>query len=89
MVPSVYLGFLCVQVSSVCDICPTQGMKVVIYSGSLVHCAAGREDHGKQTSLVRVGRARGVWATLGSPLTACVLSPSTLLRLQLALQGAV
>ena len=30
-------------------------------------CAAGREDHGKQTSLARVGRARSVWATLGFP----------------------
>ena len=42
-------------------------MKVVIYSGSLVHCAAGREDHGKQTSLACVGCACSVWATLGFP----------------------
>ena len=35
-----------------------------------------------------MGRARSVWATLGlSPLTACMLSQSTLLRLQVALQG--
>ena len=34
------------------------------------------------------GRAHSVWTTLGLPqLTACVLSWSTLLRLQVALQG--
>ena len=40
-------------------------------------------------SLACVGSARSVSATLGSPLlTACVLSQSTLLRFQVALQGA-
>ena len=35
-----------------------------------------------------MGNAHSVWVTLGSPpLTACVLSWSTLLRLQVALQG--
>ena len=35
-----------------------------------------------------MGSARSVWTTLGlPPLTACVLSQSTLLRLQVALQG--
>ena len=35
-----------------------------------------------------VGSSRSVWATLGLPLlTVCVLSQSTLLRLQVALQG--
>ena len=35
-----------------------------------------------------VGSAHSVWTTLGlPPLTACVLSRSTLLRLQVALQG--
>ena len=39
-------------------------------------------------SLVYVGSARSVLATLGLPLlTVCVLSQSTLLRLQVALQG--
>ena len=39
-------------------------------------------------SLVCVGSARNVWVTLGLPLlTACVLSLSTLLRLQVALPG--
>ena len=48
----------------------------------------GREEHCKQISLVCVGSARRVWATLGLlPLTACVLSWSTPLRLQVALQG--
>ena len=40
-------------------------------------------------SLACVGRSRSVPATLGlPPLTVSVLSPSTLLRLQAALQGA-
>jgi len=48
----------------------------------------GREKHCKQISLACVGSARSVWATLGlPPLTVCVLSQSTLLRLQVALQG--
>ena len=51
-------------------------------------CAVGREEHCKQISLVCVGSVHSVWATLGlPPLMACVLSPSTLLRLQVALQG--
>ena len=50
--------------------------------------AVGREEYCKQISLACVGSARSVWATLGlPPLTACVLSWSTLLRLQVALQG--
>ena len=48
----------------------------------------GREEHCKQISLACVGSARIVRATLGLPLLmACVLSQSTLLRLQVALQG--
>ena len=43
-------------------------------------CAIGREEHCKQISLACVGRAR---SALGlAPLTACVLSWSTLIRLQ-------
>ena len=50
--------------------------------------AVGREEQCKQISLACVGSACSVWATLGLPtLTACVLSRSTLLRLQVALQG--
>ena len=48
-----------------------------------------REEHCKQISLACVGCAHSVSATLGlPPLTACVLSQSTLLRLQVALQEA-
>ena len=51
-------------------------------------CAVGREEHCKQISLACVGNACIVWTTLGlPPLTAPVLSLSTLLRLQVALQG--
>ena len=48
----------------------------------------GREEHCKQISLACVGSAHIVWTTLGlPPLTVPVLSLSTLLRLQVALQG--
>ena len=48
----------------------------------------GREEHCKQISLEGVGSACSVWATLGLPLfVECVLSWSTLLRLQVALLG--
>ena len=61
---------------------------MVIYLGSLVKLCCRREEHYKHTSLACVESARSVWATLGlPPLPACVLSPSTLLRLQVALQG--
>ena len=51
--------------------------------------AMGREAHCKQISLVCVGSARSVSATLGLPLLAeYVLSQYTLLRLQVALQGS-
>ena len=54
----------------------------------MFNCAAGREEHCKLISLACVGSARSVWATLGLPLLMeCVLSRSTLLRLQVALQG--
>ena len=49
----------------------------------------GREGHCRQMSLACVGRTHSVPATLVlPPLPARVLSPSTLLRLQAALQGA-
>ena len=52
-------------------------------------CVVGREEHCKQTSLACVGSAHSVSATLGlPPLKAIVLSQTTLLRLQVALQGA-
>ena len=60
---------------------------MVTYLGSLVQLCCG-EEHCKQISLACVGSARSVWATLGLLLlTACVLSQSTLLRLQVAQQG--
>ena len=50
--------------------------------------AVGREEHCKQISLACVGSTRSVLAILSlPPLTSCVLSQSTLLRLQVALQG--
>ena len=61
---------------------------MVIYLGSLVQSCCGREEHCKPITLACVGSAGSIWATLGLPLlTACVLSWSTLLRLQVALQG--
>ena len=51
-------------------------------------CAVGRLEHCKQISLACVGSACSDLATLGlSALMVCVLSQSTLLRLQVALQG--
>ena len=48
----------------------------------------GRGEHCKQIYLACVGSARSIWTTVGLPLlTAYVLSRSTLLRLQVALQG--
>ena len=50
--------------------------------------AVGREKHCKQISLACVGSVHSVSATLGlPPLMTCVLSQSTLLRLQVVLQG--
>ena len=50
--------------------------------------AVGREEHCKQISLACVGSAYSVPATLDlPPLTECVLCQSTLLRLQVTLQG--
>ena len=51
--------------------------------------AVGREGRCRQMLLVHVGSTHSVLATLGlAPLTARVLSPSTVLRLQATLQGA-
>ena len=61
---------------------------VVTYLGSLVQSCCG-EGGALQISLACVGSTRSVPAILGlPPLMARVLSPSTLLRLQAALQGA-
>ena len=51
-------------------------------------CATGREEHCKQITFACVGSACSIWVTLClPPLTACVLSRSTLLRLQVTLPG--
>ena len=61
---------------------------MVTFLGSLVQSCCG-EGGAPQTNITGVcGSARGVLATLGlPPFTACVLSQSTLLRFQVALQG--
>ena len=52
----------------------------------MLNCAVGSEEHCIQISLACVGSACSVWVALGLPLlTVCVLSWSTLLRLQVAL----
>ena len=63
-------------------------MKVVTYLGSLVQSCCG-EGGTLQTNITGVcGECLQCLGHPGfSPLTACVLSPSTLLRLQVALQG--
>ena len=87
----VYFGFFCLQVSSVSNFHPdTRGRRWSLIQANLFSCVVGREEHCKQISLACVGSALSVRATLGLPLlTACVLSWSTLLRLQVSLQGIV
>ena len=89
VVPSVYFGFFCLQISSVSNCHPdTRGQRWSLIQAHLFNCAVGREEHCKQISLVCVGSACSVWATLGLPaLPACMLSLSILLRIQVALQG--
>ena len=85
----VYFGFLCLQVSSVSNFHPdTRGRRWSLIYAHLCSCAVGREEHCKQISLVCVESACSIWTTLGlSRLMAQVLFWSTLLRLQVALQG--
>ena len=85
----VYFGSLCLQVSSVSNFPPnTREQRWSLIQAHLFSCAVGREEHCKQISLACVGCAYSVWTTLGlPPLTVRVLSQSTLLRLQVALQG--
>ena len=84
----VYFDF-CLQVSSVSNFrSDIRGAKVVIYLGSLVQLCCVEGGTLQQISLACVRSAQRVWATLGLPLLmVCVLSWSTLLRLQVALQG--
>ena len=84
-----YFGFFCLQVSSVSNFHPdTRGRRWSLIQAHLFSRAVGREGRCKQIPLTCVGSACSVSATLGLPLLmACVLSQSTLLRLQVALQG--
>ena len=85
----VYFSFLCLQVSSISNFYPdTREQRWSFIQAHLLSCASRRDEHCKQISLVCVASAHSVWATLGlHPLIMCVLSRSTLLRLQVALLG--
>ena len=81
-------SFICLLVSSVSNFCPDIRWRWwTLFQAHLFSRAVGREGHCKQITLVG---ALSVLATLGLPLlTACVLSLSTLIRLQVALPGTV
>ena len=88
---SLCFSFFCLLVSPVSNFCPdTRGRWWTLFQAHLFSCAVGREEHCKQITLASVGSAPSVSATLGlPPLMACVLSLSTLLRLQITLLGTV
>ena len=88
---SLCFSFFCLLVSSMSDFFPdTRGRWWTPFQAHLFSCAVGREEPCKQITLVSVGSAPSVSATLGLPLlTVCVLSQSTLLSLQVALPGTV
>ena len=81
-------SFFCLLASSVSNFRPDpRGQWWTLFQAHLFNRAVGREERCKQITLVCV---RSVSATLGLPLlTVCVLSLSTLLRLQVALPGTV
>ena len=83
-----FFGFCGSQVSSLSNFpLDTKGRRWSLIQAHLFSHAVRREKHCKQISLVCVGSTHSVWATLGlPPLTECVLSWSSLLRLQVALQ---
>ena len=83
------LGFsFCLLVSSVSDFRPdTRGRWWTLFQAHLFSCAVGREGRCKQITLAC---AHSVSASLGlPPLMACMLSLSTLLRLQVAVLGTL
>ena len=83
---SLCFSFFCLLVSSVSNFCPDRRGRGGHFLGSLVQLCCGEEGM-LQTTLAC---ARSASATLGlPPLTACVLSLPTLLRLQVALPGTV
>ena len=86
-----FFTFFCLLVSSVSNFCTdTRGRWWSRFQAHLFSHAVGREKHCKQILLVCVGSALSLSAVLGlHPFTACVLSWSTLLRLQIALPGTV
>ena len=88
---SLFFSFFCLLVSSVSNFHPdTRGRWWTLFQAHLFSHAVGREEHCKPISLACVGSARSVSTPLGlPPLTASVLSQSTLHRLQVALQGTV
>ena len=85
---SLCFSFFCLLVSSVSNFRPdTSGRWWTLFQAHLFSRSVGREGRSKQITLAC---ACSVLATLGlPPLTACVLSLSTLLRLQIALPGTV
>ena len=86
-VPSVYFGFFCLLVSSVSNFCPdTRGQGGHFFRLPCSVVLWGGRNTANITGMC--GSARSLWTTLGLPqLTVHVLSCSTLLRLQVALQG--
>ena len=85
---SLCFSFFCLLVSSVSNFHPsTRGQWWTLFQAHCFSRAVGRERRCKQITLAC---ARSVSATLGlPPLTACVLSLSTLLRLQVALLESI
>ena len=90
-VSSVCFGFFCLLVSSVSNFHPdTRGRWWTLFQALWFSRAVWREEHCKQITLACVGSVCSVSATLGlPPFMVCVLSQSTLLRLQVALAGTV
>ena len=76
----IYFGFLCLQVSSISNLCPDTRMKVATYLGSLVQLYCGERDTAnKYCVLSCVGSALSGWTTLGLPQhkPACTSQVST------------
>ena len=86
--PLHYFALLCLQVFSVSNFYPdTRGEGGHLFRLTCSTVLWGGKNTAKN-SLACVGSTHSVWITVGLPLiTACVLSQSTLLKLQVALQG--
>ena len=82
VVPSVYLASVCWPLQCLISTLTQGGGGGHFFKAHLFSRVVGREEHCKQISLVCVGSAHSVSASLGLLLlTVCVLSLSTLLRL--------